>query len=135
MFPHKTRAVVTELDDGKFKTFWNLGYTVGGVMIWPGNRAGNKQTISSARGFPPRLSDRFDLTVECVRRRYTGGRSPLGDVLIRHAEFFALFETFQGLIDHFLLRDLRKGDRIRFAMPFDDSALPSVPQDLATYPR
>ncbi|WP_306368154.1 hypothetical protein [Nocardiopsis sp. CC223A] len=134
-FPHKAAAVVAELDDGEFEAFWNLAYTIGGTMIWPGNRIGTKQTINGARGFHPRIADRFDLTVECVRRHYAGGRSPLGDVLARYTDFFALFETFEGFIDHFLLHDLLDGGRVRFAMPFDEFAMPSVPPDLATYRR
>ncbi|MFV2198820.1 DUF6994 family protein [Nocardiopsis sp. LOL_012] len=134
-FPHKAEAVVAMLDDGESEAFWNLGYTIGGMMIWPGNRIGSKQTINGARGFHPRISDRFDLTVECVRRHYTGQQSPLSDVLARYADFFALFETLEGFIEHFLLHDLLDGDRVRFAMPFDDFAMPSVPQDLATYRR
>lgn len=132
-FPHKAEAIVAKLDDGEFKAFWNLGYTIAGMMLWPGNKIGNKQTINGARGFHPRIADRFDLTVECVRRHYAGQPSPLSDVLARYTDFFALFETFEGFIDHFLLQDLLDGDRVRFAMPFDEFAMPSVPQDLATY--
>lgn len=132
---HKAGAIVAMLDDGEFEAFLNLGYTIAGMMIWPGNRVGNKQTINGARGFHPRIEDRFDLTVECVRRHYAGEPSPLGEVLARYADFFALFETFEGFIDHFLLQDMLDGDRVRFAMPFDDFAMPAVPQDLPTYRR
>lgn len=134
-FPHKASAIVAMLDDGESEAFWNLGYTIGGMMVWPGNKIGNKQTINGARGFHPRIADRFDLTVECVRRHYAGQRSPLGEVLARYTDFFALFGTFEGFIDHFLLQDLLDGGRVRFAMPFDEFAMPSVPQDLATYRR
>lgn len=134
-FPHKAGAIVAMLDAGEHEAFWNLGYTIGGMMVWPGNRIGNKLTINGARGLYPRISDRFDLTAECVRRHYTGQRSPLSDVLARYTDFFALFETFEGFIDHFLLHDLLDRGRVRFAMPFDDFAMPSVPRDLATYRR
>jgi hypothetical protein len=134
-FPHKAADIVAMLDEGESEAFWDLGYTIGGMMIWPGNRIDNKQTINGARGFHPRIADRFDLTVECVRRHYAGDTSPLGNVLARYADFFALFETFDGFVDFFLLQDLVDGERIRFAMPFDDFSMPSVPQDLATYRR
>ncbi|WP_202966044.1 DUF6994 family protein [Streptomonospora alba] len=134
-FPHKAGDIVAKLDDGEFEEFHSLGYTIGGMMIWPGNKIGNKQTINGARGFHPRIADRFDLTVECIRRHYAGQSSPLSDVLARYTDFFALFETFEGFIDHFLLHDLLDGGRVRFAMPFDEFGGPSVPQDLATYRR
>ncbi|WP_196776883.1 DUF6994 family protein [Haloechinothrix halophila] len=133
-FPHKAAAIVAMLDEGEHEAFWNLGYTIGGMMIWPGNRIDNKQTINGARGFHPRIADRFDLTVECIRRHYAHERSPLSDVLARYDDFFALFETFGGF-DFFLLQDLLDGKRVRFAIPFNNFAMPSVPQDLATYRR
>src|SRR5262245_50325167 len=33
--------------------FWALAYTIGGMMVFPGNRIGNKQTLNGARGFHP----------------------------------------------------------------------------------
>ena len=53
------------------------------MMIFPGNRIGRKMTINGARGFHPRIKDRFDLTVECIRRHYRKENSPLSDTLAR----------------------------------------------------
>lgn len=104
-------------------------------MIWPGNRVDGMMTINGARGFYRRIADRMDLTLECVRRHYLGQHSPLGPVLARYSEFFALFEDFSGFVDFFLLQDLITDDRaaVKFFMPFDDFSSPSVPRDGATY--
>jgi len=32
-----------------------IGYTIGGMMVFPGNRLGRKMTINVARGFHPRI--------------------------------------------------------------------------------
>ncbi|WP_113903400.1 DUF6994 family protein [Brevibacterium celere] len=38
-------------------------------------------TINGARGLHPRIVDRFDLTLECIRRHYRGEPSPLADLV------------------------------------------------------
>lgn len=134
-FPHKAAALVQQLGEGEHKAFWNLGYTIGGMMVWPANKIGNQQTINGARGFHPRVADRFDLTVECVRRYYAGEPSPLGEVFGRYADFFALFSSFGGFIEFFLLQDLVVGGEVRFATPFDNFTTSVVPKDLDAYRR
>jgi hypothetical protein len=103
-------------------------------MVFPGNRVDGKQTINQARGFNGSIADRFDLTLECIRRHYSGRESPLSSTLSRYSDFFALFDDFRGYVSFFLLDDLvtdRLG--VRFFMPFDDFRPPSVPRDLAVY--
>ncbi len=46
-------------------------------MVFPGNRVGGKPTLNAARGFNRKISDRMDLTLECVRRYYRHQDSPL----------------------------------------------------------
>jgi hypothetical protein len=77
----------------------------------------------------------MDLTLECVRRYYRHEDSPLAPALGRYADFFALFEDFQGYVDFFLLQDLVSADyeAVRFFMPFNDFSPPAIPRDLDTY--
>ena len=63
----------------------DLGYTIGSAIIFPGNRIDGASTINGARGFHPRIADRFDLTLECIRRHYLGESSPLAAALQRYA--------------------------------------------------
>lgn len=111
------------------ESFHHLGYTIGGMMVFPGNRVDGKMTINGARGFHPRIKDRFDLTVECIRRHYAGDDSPLSAVLARYADFFALFGNFAGYVDFFLLQDLVEANHaeVRFFTPFDGFGSSPVP--------
>ena len=104
-------------------------------MVFPGNRVDGKPTINAARGFNRKISDRMDLTLECVRRYYRHEDSPLAPALGRYAGFFALFEDFQGYVDFFLLQDLVSSDyeAVRFFMPFTDFSPPAIPRDLDAY--
>jgi hypothetical protein len=105
------------------------------MIVFPANRVDGKHTINVMRGFTRRIADRFDLTLECIRRHYLGQNSPLGETLSRYSAFFALFGDFDGYVDFFLLRDLltEDGSAIRFFMAFDDFNTSSVPKDRESY--
>lgn len=128
--------VLDRLDDGELEAFRDIGYTVGGFMVFPGNQIERRWTINTARGMHQRIADRMDLTLECIRRFYAGDvDTPLGPTLQRYSDFFALFGTFDGYVDFFLLQDLvdeRTGD-VRHFRPFDGFASPAIPQDVDTY--
>jgi Family of unknown function (DUF6994) len=117
--------------------FMTIGYTIGGMMVFPGNQVAGKWTINQARGCLSKISDRFDLTLECIRRHYLGLDDPsrLGETLKRYCDFFALFETFRGYVDFFLLQDLVTDEysAVKFCTPFDDFKTASVPKDFDTY--
>lgn len=117
------------------ETFLRQIYTIGGSLVFPGNRIDGKQTINGARGFRRTIADRMDLTLECIRRHYIGEPNPLEDVLARYGGFFALFGDFRGYVEFFLLEDLatKNGDQVSFFTPFDDFTTPALPQDLETY--
>jgi len=119
------------------ETFRALGYTIGGMMIFPGNKIDRKMTINGARGFNRSIADRMDLTLECIRRHYIGDtaqKNPLGHVISRYADFFALFGDFDGYVKFFLLDDLLTGaGGVNFFMSFDDFRAPAVPRDVETY--
>jgi len=129
------KPTIAQFPEAENEAFRTIGYTIGGMTVWPGNQIDRKMTINGARGFYRRIADRMDLTLECIRRHYQGQRSPLGDVLARYNDFFALFADFRGYVDFFLLQDLVTDDysAVRCFMPFDDFKPPSVPQDVATY--
>jgi hypothetical protein len=115
--------------------FDRLGYTMGGMMVFPGNRVDGQPTINAARGLNRKISDRMDLTLECVRRHYRHEDSPLAPALGRYAGFFALFEDLPGYVDFFLLQDLVSSDyeAVRFFMPFTGFSPPAIPRDLDAY--
>ena len=129
------RPIASQFSDESNQAFQTLAYTIGGMIIWPGNRVDGRMTINGARGFLKKISDRMDLTLECVRRHYLGVPSPLGDVFARYGNFFALFDDFRGYVDFFLLQDLVSSDyeAVNFLLPFDDFTTPAVPQDAAAF--
>lgn len=134
----KIKHITEQIPQRELDSFNTVGYTIGGMMIFPGNRVGRKATINTARGFHPRIKDRFDLTVECVRRYYLGGWSPLSEVLNRYADFLGLFRDFRGYSEFFLLQDMVNEDfsGVRFFSPFDDfkaSPLPSTKKAYTAY--
>jgi len=124
--------LVTEEEN---RAFMAISYTIGGMMVFPGNPVEGKWTINQARGCLRKISDRFDLTLECIRRHYVGEASPLSETLERYGGFFALFESFSGYVDFFLLQDLvsEHASAVRVFPPFDDFKTPSVPRDIDTY--
>ena len=63
----------------------NTFYRMAGFIVFPVH----PQSVNQLRGW--RLRDRFDLTLECIRRHYTGEAHPLADVMTQNARFFGLF--------------------------------------------
>lgn len=127
---------ITELfPEEENEAFRTIGYTIGAMMVFPGNRIDGKATINGARGFTRKIADRFDLTLECIRRHYLQQPSPLDETLLRYSDFFQLFGGFEGYVDFFLLQDLVDGDghAVKFFMPFDDFNTPSVPETVEDY--
>lgn len=130
--------VIRHVATDRLDRFWHMRYTIGGMMVFPSNKVNGKMTINGARGCHPRIMDRFDLTVECIRQHYLGGESPLSHVLARYSEFFALFGSFEGYIDFFLLQDILSEDYadIKFHAPFasfEASPLPDGPVEYTNY--
>lgn len=76
-------------------------YTIAGSIIFPQV----KWSMNQARGCSRKISDRWDLTLECIRRYYAGEQSPLDTALQRSKDFFDLFLDFKGYVDFFLLQD------------------------------
>jgi len=132
------RQVLELIPSEDLASFNTLGYTIGGMMIFPGQRVGGKMTINGARGFHPYIQDRFDLTVECIRRHYSNKPSPLRETFDRYREFFDLFESFPGFVEFFLLQDLVTADysEVKYFHPFQDfngSPLPKTRDEYLHY--
>ena len=98
------------------------GANIASYIIFPKNRINNGQTINMARGVNSLIDDRFDLTLECIKRLYKNLSSPLKNTLLKYKSFFDLFESFENYVEFFLLQDLidSKKSSIKFYMPFDD---------------
>ncbi len=83
------------------ENYLHKSYTLGGEIIFPKKQGG----INQSRGCNPLIKDRWDLTLECIRRFYLNEESPLYNVLLQNKNFFDLFVDFRGYVEFFYLQD------------------------------
>lgn len=126
-------AVIAQIDSTRLDDFQELGSKMGGYIVFPSRRVNGKRTINAERGLNRFISDRFDLTLECIRRFYASESSPLATCLSRYKEFFDLFESFEGYISFFHLEDLTTGPQVNFFLPFDEFSSPGQPKNVSEY--
>lgn len=136
--PKALANAIAGLNEDQKRRYLNPPYTIGSAMIWP-VRSKDRPTMNAARGLRPAVADRMDLTLECIRRHYTGEpESPLADVISAYADFFALFDGFREFVVFFHLQDLVTPDytKVQFYLPFDDfgrSGTPATTEEYVTY--
>src|SRR5690606_32654450 len=99
-------------------------------MVFPGDRRDGVQTLNGARGFTREISDRLDLTLECIRLHYLGKPNPLSRTLTAYDDFFRVFGNFEQYVEFFLLDDLvsESYSSVEFFAPFDDFKSSALPQ-------
>ena len=131
----KMSHIIDELSNVEINSFFSTCSTIGAYIIFPAKRINNKMTINGARGVNHKIQDRFDLTLECIRRFYVNEKSPLTDALERNANFFELFSDFKGHTDYFLLQDLVERDymTIKFWGNFDNFETAPLPANKEEY--
>ena len=88
--------VIEQIPKEELDQFFSLCSTVGAYTVFPSQRINGKPTINGARGLHWQIRDRFDLTLECIRRYYRNEESPLVVALTRYSSFFELFGSFDG---------------------------------------
>jgi hypothetical protein len=132
------KPIINNFSEKEIEEFRRLIYSIGGTIIFPRNKVEGKQTINMARGCHFKIKDRFDLTLECIRRYYNNEDSPLTNTFDRYHDFFLIFNNFKGYVDFFFLKDLVSNDysEIIFFLPFNDfksSPLPSTINEYQVY--
>ena len=128
-------GVIAQIPEIELNEFFTLASTIGGYIVFPSRTVDRKPTINGARGMHPRIGDRFDLTLECIRLHYGGQDNPLSEALGRYRTYFELFGDFSGYVDFFLLQDLiDKGtNRVKFFLPNTNFTSRPYPADLEAY--
>lgn len=131
----KLASLIKQVPKPIVEAFTDLAHTVGCFIIFPSNRVDKKMTINGARGCHSKIQDRFDLTLECIRRHYVGIGSPLSDTLERYSDFFELFGDFKSYSEFFLLQDLvtEDAEEVRFFLPFDEFERSAFPTSIDEY--
>ena len=132
--------IINQISEKRKEEILSIVYSLGGFIIFPSNKIminGKKRlTINGERGWNRRIVDRFDLTLECIRRYYLNIDNPLQQTLQRYEKFFQLFQNFRGYVEFFLLQDLVKSKftEIKFFLNFD-AKFPSrpLPKSLEEY--
>jgi hypothetical protein len=112
-------------------TYLRKSYTLGGEIIFPKRMWGINQT----RGWKKLISDRFDLTLECIRRFYKKKPSLLTETIEKDINFFNLFIDFKGYVDFFFLQDLVTSDyeKVNLWLENEDFKLSPLPQTVDEY--
>lgn len=106
-------------------------YTIGGSIIFPKWHGGMNQS----RGCNHQIRDRWDLTLECIRRHYCGEESPLSETLDKDMEFYNLFVDFKGYVKFFHLQDCVSSnyDKVNFWIGEGDFSENPLPQTVDEY--
>ncbi len=98
-----------------YQEYLDTARTIGGEIIFPKHR----YSINQCRGVYRQIKDRFDLTLECIKRFYEHIQpNPLEKILLMDKEFFGLFGTgvrgFEKYVNFFFLDDLVKDGKVDF---------------------
>lgn len=123
------KAAIPNYDEYEKRNLSKL-YTIGGTIIFPQT----SWSMNRARGCHPRICDRWDLTLECIRRFYNGESSPLDRSIRECEEFYEWFIDFKGYIDFFLLQDCVDDNYdVKFWLETPLFNSNPIPQDIGTY--
>lgn len=116
---------------GFMENFIRHAYTIGGMIIFPKRRGG----INQSRGCNSQIKDRWDLTLECIRKYYNDKQSPLYDTLVKDKAFFNLFVDFKGYVDFFFLQDCVSSDynSVKFWLGDGEFTCNPLPQTTGDY--
>ncbi len=125
--------ITSLIHEDRMAEFFRLCSTIGAYILFPGNMIDKKRTINMARGCHPKIRDRIDLTLECIRRHYIRQESPLSEVLERYSDFFDLFHSFDGYVEFFLLSDLVDKGQVRFFLPSENFQRDGYPENVEEY--
>ena len=127
--------IVNQIPSEEINSFFSTCSTIGAYIIFPAKKVDNQMTINGSRGLNRSIKDRFDLTLECIRRFYINESSPLSDTFQRYSSFFSLFQEFKEYKDFFLLQDLVEENdlSIKFFLPFDSFDHPPLPNNVEEY--
>ena len=101
------KHIISQVNDMQtdYRAYWESmirkAYTIGGTIIFPVHH----QSMNQRKGMHKKISDRWDLTLECIRLYYEGKESPLYNVIKTDKAFYDLFIDFKGYVDFFFLQD------------------------------
>ncbi len=132
----KNKDVIRKVSNYRalIEDFLHKAYTIGGMVIFPKHT----NSMNVCRGRNNYICDRWDLSLECIRRFYNGEDSPLASFMEQDRNFYSLFNDFKGYIDFFYLQDCVTEDykRVNFWLgdgSFSYKPLPKNPEEYNTW--
>ena len=134
-FWKKTQHIINQVPKEEIDYFYYLAYTIGGSIIFPGNRINGLHTMNQERGMNSYINDRMDLTLECIKRFYCNEDNPIFNTIKRYEQFFNLFVNFKGYCEYFLLHDMVSDDftEVQFFLPFEGFIKNPLPKNIDEY--
>jgi hypothetical protein len=131
----RTKELIGKIPKNEIEYFDYISYTIGGIILFPGNPINGLSTMNQERGTNKYINDRMDLTLECIKRYYVNEKSPLFETIKRYDDFFGLFGSFKGYCEYFLLQDMVTEDfsGIKYFLPFNDFVFNILPKDVDEY--
>jgi hypothetical protein len=124
--------IIKEIPANEMTEFVYVANTIGNRIIFPCR----KNSINQQRNRVGKIRDRFDFTLECIRRYYSGETSPLTCTIQNDSNFFKLFHDFRGYVNFFLLQDLVSDDykAVKYWLKdFDSDPLPANKDEYLEY--
>lgn len=113
--------------------------TIGSSIIFPIRIDGQSiiWTMNRARGLSKKVHDRFDYSLECIKRYYDKNEdNPLLKAVEKSSKFFDTFDSFKEYVDFFFLNDLvdENYNVISFTDTIDfDCAIPKTKESYIKY--
>jgi hypothetical protein len=131
----RTHELIKQINKNDIDYFNYISYTIGGIIIFPGNKINGLNTMNQERGTNKYINDRMDLTLECIRKYYEKENSPLYTTIQRYDDYFTLFDNFEGYCKYFLLQDLvcENYSKINYFLPFTDFSYNILPNNVEEY--
>ena len=124
----RIKQIETQLTDEEKKLFLKIGYSIGNFILFPGNQVAGMKTLNTKRYEV--YYDRFDFTLDSIRKFYSRETSELYDCINRYKQFFDLFIDFKGYCEFFFLQDFVSDDYRSVKYLFEivkKSAVPNTP--------
>ena len=100
----KMSPIIDQVTHEEMDSVFSICTTVGAYIIFPSKKINNKMTINASRGVNHKIQDRFDITLECIRRLYLKENSfkmNNTSINILPSLNFSLFDELKKIIFYF----------------------------------
>jgi hypothetical protein len=97
----RTKDLIKQIPIDEIEYFNYISYTIGGIILFPGNPIDSLSTMNQERGTNKYINDRMDLTLECIKRYYSNEKSPLFETIKRYDTFLCFLIILEVIVNIF----------------------------------